>query len=126
MPNSRLTGKSLVLTCIDKFTGYLTHYALRAGSADDIVDALMTQFLTFGPPCVLETDAGANMRSQKITELCKYWGITVRHAVGGHHEAIGKLERRHRDIKRRLRALSDSHGTDWELLLPPSYFFIEQ
>ena len=38
----------------------------------------------------------------------------MRSAVGGHHEGIGKIERRHRDIKRRLRALSDEYGVDWE------------
>ena len=40
--------------------------------------------------------------------------MELRSAVGGHHEAIGIVERRHRDIKRRLRALSDNFGVDWE------------
>ena len=29
-------------------------------------------------------------------------------------EAVGKAERRHRDIKRRLRTLTESYGSDWE------------
>ena len=122
MPNSRLTGKTLVLTCVDKFTGFLSHYTLQSGSADHVVNALMTQFLTFGPPQRIETDAGTNLTSSKVTELCKFWGVDARSAVGFHHEAVGKVERRHRDIKRRLRALNDSHGADWESHLPAIVF----
>ena len=114
MPSSRTTGNTLVLTCVDKFTGFLTHYPLQSGTADYLVDALTTQFLRYGPPQHIETDAGANFKSQKVSELCKFWGITIRHSVGHHHEGIGKVERRHRDIKRRLRTLTDSYGVDWE------------
>ena len=112
MPSSRLTGKTLVLTCVDKFTGFLTHYPLQSGTADDVADALTTQFLKYGPPQHIETDAGANLKSQKVSDLCKFWGVTLRHSVGYHHEAIGKVERRHRDNKRRLRTLTDSYGVD--------------
>ena len=104
MPASRISGKTLVLTCIDKFTGFLTHYPLETGTTDGIVGALSKQFLTFGPPKHMETDAGSNFKSQKLLGFCQFWDVTVRHAVGGHHEGIGKVERRHRDIKRRLRA----------------------
>ena len=95
------------------------------GTTDGIVDALAKQFLTFGPPKYLETDAGSNFKSKKLFDFCQFWGVGVRHAVGGHHEGIGKVERRHRDIKRRLRAMSDRFGTDWEIHLPSSVL-IEQ
>ena len=114
MPSSRISGKTLVLTCVDKFTGFLTHYPLPSGSAESLTDVLTGHFLRFGPPRIIETDAGANMKSQKVWDLCRFWDIHVRHGVAFHHEAVGKIERRHRDIKRRLRALSDSYGTDWE------------
>lgn len=42
--------------------------------------------------------------------------------MGFHHEAIGKIERRHRDIKRRLRALTGDYGADWESHLPAIVF----
>ena len=122
MPQSRLSGKTLVLTCIDKFTGFLTYYPLDSGTADNITDALSTHFLTFGPPQRIETDAGANMKSEKIAELCRFWGVDRRHATGSHHEAIGKLERRHRDIKCRVRTLSENYGSDWEAHLPAVVF----
>ena len=122
MPSSRVTGKTLVLTCVDKFTGFLSHYPLVSGSADHVVDALTTQFLTFGPPQRIETDAGTNFTSHKMAEFCKFWGVDIRSAVGFHHEAIGKIERRHRDIKRRLRALTSDYGADWESHLPAIVF----
>ena len=122
MPASRTSGRTLVLTCIDKFTGFLTFYPLQSGSADDIVQALSSQFFVFGPPRRLECDAGSNVRSQSVQRLCRFWGVELRSAVGGHHEAIGKVERRHRDIKRRLRALSDNFGVDWESHLPGVVF----
>ena len=122
MANSRLTGNSLVLTCVDKCTGFLSHHKLQSGSADNLVEALTNQFLTFGPPLRVETDAGTNFKSQKVAVLCKFWGIAIRHAVGGHHEAVGKVERRHRDIKRRLRTLTESYGADWESHLPAIIF----
>ena len=122
MPASRTSGKTLVLTCVDKFTGFLTHYPLETGTTDGIVDALSKQFLVFGPPKCIETDAGSNFKSQKLLEFCQFWDVILRHAVGGHHEGIGKVERRHRDIKRRLRAMSDRFGTDWENHLPSIIF----
>ena len=122
LPQSRLSGKTLVLTCIDKFTGFLTFYPLVSGAAENVVDALSTQFLTFGPPQRIETDAGTNMKSDRVAELCRFWGVERRHAVGFHHEAIGKLERRHRDIKLRIRTLTENYGTDWETHLPAVVF----
>lgn len=122
MPASRVSGKSLVLTCIDKFTGFLTFYPLQSQSADDIVHALSAQCLTFGPPRRIECDAGANLKSRAVDRLLQFWGVQRRSAIGGHHEGIGKIERRHRDIKRRLRALSDDYGTDWESHLPGIVF----
>ena len=64
MPASRVSGISQVLTCIDKFTCFLTFYPLQSGSADDVAQALSSQFLTFGLPRRVECDAGANLRSQ--------------------------------------------------------------
>ena len=122
MPKSRTTGVSLVLTCVDKFTGYLSFYPLQSGSADHIANALQSHFLVFGPPGRLETDAGKNLKSSKISELCRYFGVKHVSGVGYHHEAIGKIERKHLDMKRRLRALSDSHGVDWEVHLPGIVF----
>ena len=122
MPKSRTTGISLVLTCVDKFTGYLSFYPLQSGSADELVNALQNHFLIYGPPKRLETDAGTNFKSSKMSELCRFFGAKLVAGVGYHHEAIGKVERKHLDVKRRLRALSDSHGVDWEAHLPGIVF----
>ena len=109
------SGKTSVLTCIDKFSGYLVYYALNSGSSDCIVEALTRHFLTFGPPECIESDAGANLlKSSPVLELCSHFSVATRVSVGYHHEAIGALERRHFYVKRRLRAVSDSRGAGWE------------
>ena len=109
------SGRTSVLTCIDKFSGYLSYYVLDSGSSDCVVEALARHFLTFGPPECVESDAGANLlKSSQVLELCNHFGVATRVSVGYHHEAIGVLERRHLDVKRRLRAVSESHGADWE------------
>ena len=75
--------------------------------------------MTFGPPECAESDSGSNLlKNSRVRELCTFFGVRTRVSVGYCHQAVGKVERRHLDIKRRLRALSSSYGTDWELLLP--------
>lgn len=123
LPRSTSSGRYQLLTCVDKFTGHLTCYPLDSASADHIIDKLSFHFMTFGPPETMESDAGSNLlKNANVKVLCDYFGIQVRFSVGYHHEAVGKVERRHLDIKRRLRALSESHGADWELLLPGIVF----
>ena len=123
MPRCSVSGQCYVLTCVDKFSGFLTCYPLESGAADYIAQKLEQHFLTFGPPESLESDAGSNLvRNDSIQMLCRYFGVTMRHSVGYHHEAVGKIERRHLDIKRRLRAMSESRGTDWQQRLPGIVF----
>ena len=115
MPRGHGYGRSSVLTCVDKFSGYLSYYVLESGSSDCIVEALTQHFLTFGPPECIESDAGSNLlRNSHVQTLCDHFGVRTRASVGHHHEAVGKVERRHLDMKRRLRAVSDAHGADWE------------
>ena len=123
MPQSDASGRYYLLTCVDKFSGFLTCYPLDSGSSDHIAQKLEYHFLTFGPPESLESDAGSNLvKNKSIQTLCEYFGVKTRHSVGYHHEAVGKIERRHLDIKRRLRAVSDSRGSDWEQRLPGLVF----
>ena len=115
MPRGHVHGRSSVLTCVDKFSGYLSYYTLDSGSSDCIVEALNRHFLVFGPPENIESDAGSNLlNNSHVQTLCDHFGVHTRASVGYHHEAVGKVERRHLDMKRRLRAVSDSHGADWE------------
>ena len=108
----------MILTCVDKFAGYLAYYPLRSGSADYVVEALTQHFFTFGPPERIESDAGSNLLKHcHVKVLCEHFGVNIRVSVGYHHEAVGAVERRHLDIKRRLRAVSDSGGADWETRL---------
>ena len=51
--------------------------------------------------------------------------LLTRASVGYHHEAVGKVERRHLDMKRRLRAVSDAHGADWEQRLQGVVFSLK-
>ena len=123
MPRSTVSGRCYLLTCVDKFSGFLTCYPLDSGSSDHIAQKLEYHFLTFGPPESLESDAGSNLvKNASIQTLCDYFGVKTRHSVGYHHEAVGKIERRHLDIKRRLRAVSESRGSDWEQRLPGLVF----
>lgn len=115
MPRGHIHSRSSVLTCVDKFSGFLSVYPLDSGSSDSIIEALTQHFLTFGPPERIESDAGTNLlKNSHVQTLCDHFGISTRSSVGYHHEAVGKVERRHLDIKRRLRAVSDCYGTDWE------------
>ena len=115
MPRGQIHGRTSVLTCIDKFSGYLSYYPLDATSSEHIVEALSQHFLVFGPLECVESDAGSNLlKNPHVQTLCEHFGTRTRVSVGYHHEAVGKLERRHLDIKRRLRAVSDTHGADWE------------
>ena len=123
MPRSVASGKCQLLTCVDKFSGFLSAYPLESGSAECVADKLAHHFMTFGPPECAESDSGSNLlKNSRIGELCAFFGVRTRVSVGYCHQAVGKIERRHLDIKRRLRALSTSYGTDWELLLPGILF----
>ena len=123
MPRSTVSSKYQLLTCVDKFSGFVSAYPLETGLADCVADALAHHFLTFGPPQCAKCDAGSNLlKNSRVKEMCTFWGVQTRVSVGYCHQAVGKIERRHLDIKRRLRALSSVNGTDWELLLPGILF----
>lgn len=123
LPRSATSGRSQVLTCVDKFTGFLVCYPLDSTTADHIIEKLTVHFLTFGPPTCIESDAGSNLlKNSRVQTMCKYFGVQFRFSVGYHHEAVAKAERKHLDIKRRLRALSESNGSDWEQCLPGIVF----
>ena len=123
MPRSAHSSKCQLLTCVDRFSGFVQAYPLESGSADCVADKLAQHFMTFGPPEFAECDSGSNLlKNVRVKELCSFFGIRTRVSVGYCHQAVGKIERRHLDIKRRLRALSSSHGMDWEVLLPGIVF----
>ena len=123
MPRSIASSKCQLLTCVDKFSGFVSAYPLESGSADCVADKLAQHFMTFGPPESAESDSGSNLlKNSKVKELCAFFGVKTRVSVGYCHQAVGKIERRHLDIKRRLRALSGSYGRDWEQLLPGILF----
>ena len=65
---------------------------------------------------------GLTLKNPHVAALCEYFGVRTLASVGFHHEAVVKIERKHLDIKRRLKTISDSFGTDWEQRLPGIVF----
>ena len=91
MPRSIASSKCQLLTCVDKFSGFISAYPLESGSADCVADRLAQHFMTFGPPECVKSDSGSNLlKNSKVKELCAFFGVRTRVSVGYCHQGGGE------------------------------------
>ena len=106
-----------VLTIRDRGTGFLTTAAIIDKSAQSVVSALRSNFISsFGVPAIIISDNGREFNSNEFQVFCKDLGITHKFVTSYHPQANGMVERIHRTMKVAFRALDEP--TKWADALP--------
>ncbi|KAK7605083.1 hypothetical protein V9T40_006941 [Parthenolecanium corni] len=99
----------------DHLTKFVTLRPLTSKRANEVAENLLDVFLTFGAPCVLQTDNGREFRNAVIDNLKQLWPeLTIVHGKPRHSQSQGSVERANQDIENMLCCwMKDNSTTAW-------------
>ena len=120
--NPPCQGKNMLLTIIDRWTGWAEALPLtmrgQAASAEACAKLLISQWIArFGIPRRITSDRGSQFVSKLWKELTDKLGIEQVCTTAYHPQHNGKIERFHRQLKNSLRARLDGQK-NWLDQLP--------
>ena len=107
--NPACEGKNVVLTVIDRWTGWPDAFPMTmhgdAANARACAKVLIRRWIAmWGVPDVITSDRGAQFVSELWIEMCKLMGIARNTTTSYHPQHNGKIEKMHRCLKNSLRA----------------------
>jgi transposase InsO family protein len=104
-----------ILTVQDHFTKFVNLRALKQKRAVEVANALYEIFLTFGAPCILQSDNGKEFRASVVENLKSFWPeLKIVHGRPRHPESQGSVERANGEVKRLLSIWIRTTGRkDW-------------
>ena len=112
------SGNTVVLTVIDRATGYLWAYPCRDAKVETLATTLYRDhFLEHGHPRVIVSDNGPSFRSGLMRELNKRAGCSHLFTTPYRPQSNGKVERVHRTMKAALKIFVNIEQTDWDDVL---------
>ena len=113
-------GNTIVLTVIDRCTGYLWAFAAKDSTAETLANLLYDEWMMeYFLPVLLISDNGPSFISDIYKVLCRLFYVTPLYVTPYNPSANGKVERVHKDLKPALKASVAASGTDWDLKLKP-------
>ena len=107
--NPPCEGKNMLLTVIDRWTGWPEAFAMTmhgdAANAKACATMLLRQWIArWGVPDIITSDRGSQFTSDLWREICQLMGIARDQTTSYHPQHNGKVERMHRSMKNALRA----------------------
>ena len=110
------SGNTVVLTVIDRATGYLRAYPCVDAKVETIAKTLYRDhFLEYGHPrAIVISDNGPSFRSGLMHELNKRAGCKHLFTTPYRPRSNGKVERVHRNMKAALKIYVNIEQTDWD------------
>lgn len=116
------TGKTYLLTMIDRFTGWLEAVPTSSITADTCAKLFIEHWISrFGVPEIVISDQGPQFEAFIFKKILAYLGVDKRRTTAYHPQTNGKVERAHKTLKSSLRCLSHRFR-DWECALPSALF----
>ena len=113
-------GNTIVLTVIDRCTGYVWAFAAKDSTALTLATTLYDEwFMEYFLPVNIVSDNGPAFVSEIYRELCTLFYVKALFVTAYHPESNSKIERVHKDFKPALKAYVAASGRDWDLLLKP-------
>jgi len=96
-----------VFTAVESATGFLVASQIAAADGPNVADAFeRLVVLVYGPPDVLRCDGGPeNAIAQELGAVCARYNTSLEPTMPGDSNAIGLLDRRHRELNKRLARL---------------------
>ncbi len=124
LPLSRPGRNSYLLTVQDFFTRWLEAFPVRKATAEVVVDTLVKSvFSRYGIPEQIHSDRGAQFTSTLLQDVANTLGIKAT-TTPAYHPQSNPVERKHRDLKSALTALTENDPHSWETALPQVLFAI--
>ena len=116
-------GQRYLLTIYDRTTRWITAVPMPEASAQSCVTAFTRGWIQdFGLPRSVKSDNGSTFVSNLWKNFQSALGTTVSFSPPYRAQAIGGLERQHKDIKKALKTallrMGDAHGSRWMEALP--------
>ena len=110
-------GYCYVFIATDMFSRYQYAVPLRSKDSVSVSNAIFNLCCTFGTPRVLYSDFGAEMTASVTSQICQLLGVPQRFAPAFCHFIMGKNERSHLDLARRLTPFTNSNKNNWDKYL---------
>lgn len=99
----------------DHLTKFVILRPLESKRAEEVAYHLNDIFLTFGAPCILQSDNGREFVNHVITELANLWSeLKIVHGKPRHSQSQGSVERANQDVENMIAVwLKDNGTTKW-------------
>lgn len=129
--NETENGHKYILTMCDRLSRYLIMTPIKDIKALTVTQAFLTHWVcVFGIPDCVISDQGTQFESTIFQHLMKILNIKKQRTTAYRPQSNGRVERLHREIKKRLRKLATQYGLkfvnktndffvdDWAQFLP--------
>jgi len=117
MPTS-LNQYSYILVVIDLFTSFVLTRPLKTKSAQETALELLKIVGDFGPPKIIQSDAGSEFCNSIVEELCSLTGTELRISTPYYKHSTGSVERVNRTLSSSLRKMLEGAIATWDTVLP--------
>jgi hypothetical protein len=113
------SGYQYILTIIDKFSRWVSLFALRTVEAEEATDALLKHCGIFGCPRAIDTDNGTQFKSV-FDEVVKLIGAKHNVSIAHSHEENAMVERANKEVLKHLRGFMFEQTVEdsWSSYLP--------
>ncbi|CAK9816188.1 KRAB-A domain-containing protein 2 [Anthophora plagiata] len=99
----------------DHLTKFVQLRPLKTKRAEEVAHHVLSIFLTFGAPAILQSNNGREFSNQVISEICAMWkDVKIVHGKPRHSQTQGSVERANQDIQNMLTAwMNDNDTNKW-------------
>jgi transposase InsO family protein len=122
MPTS-LNGYSYVLVIIDLFTSFVLTRPLKTKSAQETAHSLLQVWGDWGPPKIVQTDAGSEFLNEVFEAMSALANVELRASTPYYKHSTGSVERVNRTIGASLRKMLQGAIAKWDTILPIVQYF---
>ncbi|GFS65365.1 KRAB-A domain-containing protein 2 [Trichonephila clavipes] len=120
MPSNRDGEYKFIMVYQDHLTKFVQLQPLKTNRAEEVAYHVLSIFLIFAAPAILQSDNGREFSSQVISEICAMWkDVKIVHGKPRHNQTQGSAERANQDIQNMLTArMNDNNTNKWSESLP--------
>ncbi|GFW94779.1 KRAB-A domain-containing protein 2 [Trichonephila clavipes] len=105
----------LIMVYQDHLTEFIQLRPLKTKRAEEVAYHVLSIFLIFGAPAILQSDNGIELNNQDISEICAMWkDVKIVHGKPRHSQTQGSVEMANQDIQNMLTAwMNDNVTNKW-------------
>ena len=116
-------GHTHLLTVVDRTSRWFEALPLTEANAEQCCRQFVRGWVrNFGIPATIESDNGNTFSAQLWQDIQKQLGAIIKYTPLYSPQALGGVERQHKDLKQSLKTallqMGDSHGSAWMEILP--------